>query len=1087
MGMEGTKAPSLHFTGDLLPHLVDKRAALTPNIIYSEYPVSTSTYEEGYRKITYKDFANAVNGAAAWLVDTLGPGKDFETLAYMGPNDIRYPALILGAVKAGYKLFLTSPRNSLAAQSALFDTLNCKTLLSSDPRPPAVNAISDHRDIHIVEVPSVSYLLNIEHHHFAYDRSWPEAQSEPLFVVHTSGSTGIPKPLTYTHASAAANTKMMSLDPPVGYESQDKVYQGKRVFISFPPFHVRQGTSAMAPTSGAVLSGEGLVESLKETHADVAFLVPSLVQDIAQNPELLDYCSKSLRAIIYCGGDLPQIIGDLVASRIRLLNQFGASELGLTPAIISLTDRGSEDWKYTQFHPQLGLELRTVSDDIYELYAVRNPEKIDTQPTFTIFPHAQEYTSRDLFVRHPSKPDLWNWKARADDIIVFLNGEKTNPISMEQHIVSRNADISAALVVGAQRFQAALLIEPIATIKALDPAERAAFIERIWPTVEEANKDAPSHARLMNSHILFTTPQKPMLRAGKGTVQRSGTLKSYASEIDALYRDAEAISADLKSNVEDLNGALNQANVSTCIRQSVLSIMDWHGLDDSANFFALGMDSLQALVLVRKLRQSLGMTVELSTLYTNPSVLTLMAAILHILDQHQASKASQEQARTKERKDLIQDYKMLIDQRFLPQSNVKLAGSPKQEQEVVVLTGSTGTLGSYTLDALIQNPNIAHIYCLNRAEDGLSTQIKKNRLLGLQNPPSDKRVSFLKVDLSQDLFHLTKSQYDELASKTTLVIHNAWTVNFNLSLSFFKPQLNNLVNLLAFANNSAKSARFFYISSISSVISYCSESGKTPEKPVTADSAPGPNGYSQSKYVAEHIIDYATQTVPSGFSLAFARVGQIAGATNHSGIWNKDEWFPSMIISSVQIGAIPESLGSTFDQIDWVPIDLLTDILVELALTRGQSTASYNGHGTHHANVYHPLNSHKITWTELRATVLRELISHTKKPMEVIPLGTWIAKVRNDVESVVDRSENANDANLEAALRNNPAARLLDFFEHLAAPEKVSTNQLECVETFKLSKTMRELEPIKDEWMQKWIREWFAKDGADHKLEHQTV
>lgn len=31
---------------------------------------------------------------------------------------------------------------------------------------------------------------------------------------------------------------MMSLKPPSGYESQDKVYQGKRVFLTFPPFHV---------------------------------------------------------------------------------------------------------------------------------------------------------------------------------------------------------------------------------------------------------------------------------------------------------------------------------------------------------------------------------------------------------------------------------------------------------------------------------------------------------------------------------------------------------------------------------------------------------------------------------------------------------------------------------------------------------------------------------------------------------------------------------------------------------------------------------------------------------------------------------
>lgn len=156
------------------------------------------------------------------------------------------------------QLFLTSPRNSVAAQFNLFDRLNCKVLLSPDPRPPAVAAISDHHSFHVIEVPSVSFLLETEHPHFAFDKSWPEAQSEPLFVVHTSGSTGMPKPLVYAHATAATNTKMMSLDPPVGYESQDRVYQGKRVFIAFPPFHVSPHPKAIDSS----LSANGLQGSI---------------------------------------------------------------------------------------------------------------------------------------------------------------------------------------------------------------------------------------------------------------------------------------------------------------------------------------------------------------------------------------------------------------------------------------------------------------------------------------------------------------------------------------------------------------------------------------------------------------------------------------------------------------------------------------------------------------------------------------------------------------------------------------------------------------------------------------------------------
>lgn len=37
---------------------------------------------------------------------------------------------------------------------------------------------------------------------------------------------------------------------------------------------------------------------------------------------------------------------------------------------------------------------------------------------------------------------------------------------------------------------------------------------------------------------------------------------------------------------------------------------------------------------------------------------------------------------------------------------------------VVLLTGSTGSLGSYILDALISNSNISKVYYLTRGEDG---------------------------------------------------------------------------------------------------------------------------------------------------------------------------------------------------------------------------------------------------------------------------------------------------------------------------------------------------------------------------------
>lgn len=275
-----------------------------------------------------------------------------------------------------------------------------------------------------------------------------------------------------------------------------------------------------------------------KTPADVGFIVPSIAQELSQSPDLLDYCVKNLELIMYSGGDLPQSIGDVIASRIKVVNRYGASELGITPLLLS-EDRALGDWKYVQFHPDLGYQLRHVTENQFELCVALDPGIVGMQPTFTIFPHIKEYNSRDLFVPHPTKPNLWAWHARVDDIIVFLNGEKHNPVSMEQYIVSHNPEVSACLVVGAQRFQAALLVELDTDKDEVSVSERASYIEKLWPSIEEANRDAPAHAHIFKSHVLFTHPKKPMLRAGKGTIQRAGTLKMYATEIDALYEAAD--------------------------------------------------------------------------------------------------------------------------------------------------------------------------------------------------------------------------------------------------------------------------------------------------------------------------------------------------------------------------------------------------------------------------------------------------------------------------------------------------------------------------------------------------------------------
>ena len=88
----------------LLPTIIDETAATEPDLIWAEYPKSRTTYADGFNTVTYRQFANAINGTAWWLQKTLGSPEGFPTLAYVGPNDVRYQLLLIGAIKAGFKV-----------------------------------------------------------------------------------------------------------------------------------------------------------------------------------------------------------------------------------------------------------------------------------------------------------------------------------------------------------------------------------------------------------------------------------------------------------------------------------------------------------------------------------------------------------------------------------------------------------------------------------------------------------------------------------------------------------------------------------------------------------------------------------------------------------------------------------------------------------------------------------------------------------------------------------------------------------------------------------------------------------------------
>ncbi|KAI9038982.1 NRPS-like enzyme [Aspergillus affinis] len=599
------------------------------------------------------------NAVGRWLIGSIGHGCSFEALAYIGPNDVRYTAHALGAIKAGYTTFFPSSRNSAAAHAQLLDELQCKTMITPTPCPGAAHTVLKQGGLRVLNIPAVEDLL--------------QADTAPVLC--------------------GWNENVLD-ETPRGRRGQNHLITGRRLYSMLPPSHgaylachlmnaVPFETVMVAPiASSGIPWAAGLARALKQTNFNVAILAPSIIEELAQAPDLITYCAKRLECILYAGGDLPQHIGDHVAAKIPLQNQFGSTELGLVPLLMSQTPCKPSDWSYLEFHPDLGLEMRPV-------------------------------LAVDVYITDPGR---WKWVARSDDILVLMNGEKVNPLSMEQQIM-RHPQISGALVVGVHRLQLALLLEVNTEQAQFNPN---AFTEEVWPRVEAANNNCPAYARITKSHILFTDPSAPMRRLGKSTIQRGATTELYKEEINRTYNDADTV------------------------RDCTLNI-------------------------ARELKHGLGIEeLPTSLVYRHPTVNSLSQALIRRINEIELrTDPSYDGELLSKRRVTLNLYQDIIDHIPCPPLDRQTP-----TEHFVLLTQGTDSLGVYLLYEFPQSPAVRHVYCPAGISSECAAQIPEDRHHGLGTDLDARHLTFLQADLSRENMGLERNVLEELYQTVTLIVHN---------------------------------------------------------------------------------------------------------------------------------------------------------------------------------------------------------------------------------------------------------------------------------------------------------------------------
>ncbi|KAL8953437.1 MAG: hypothetical protein Q9222_000711 [Ikaeria aurantiellina] len=653
---------------ELLPLTIDRLAQEDPHAIFV-----TIVDTHGLEPVSFSQYANAINGVAWWIENQMGRGHGNNGIVYLGTGggDLFYAVLMVAALKAGYHMVFNSPRNSIEAHMSLLAQQQCRILIAPDPQPPYVATLLDAYSMQLLLIPTLSRFMQGSFPHYEYKKTFHEGRKDLLVSLHTSGSTGLPKPIIWTLVCAAITANTYQAPIPDAQAPIIQLYRTDAIFSAMPMFH---------------------------------------------------------------------------------------------PPAFSQAPVDRQDWDYMHFSPLTGVGFRPFSEHEYEMIVVKDKTLPQYQPYSEMFPDDELVSSHDLFSKHPVKPDLWHYCGRSDDVIVFLNGEKTNPVGMEG-LISARPEVRNALVFGQGRFEAGLLIEP-SNPSHLSVEERATLIESVWPTIQEANRQCPAHARIMKWRVLFTTPEKPMSRAGKGTVQRKATFAAYSQEIDDLYSDSNILQVgvtpfELDSN--DLEGSIHRI---------VSLTTSFDHLAPTDDLFSRGMDSLQVIQVVRLVKSMLehnGMKhdgLAPSTVYLNPTIAKLTATIQELGMESQISEFEKEEGRAVQMRSMLEKYSP-------PIASLPVTSERQKRPRTILITGSTGSLGTYLLDIFAANELITKIYCLNRSPDSKQRQTEACQFQGLPTRLDDQRITFLTGDLSKDDLGLGPQMFAEVKDTVDLIIHNA--------------------------------------------------------------------------------------------------------------------------------------------------------------------------------------------------------------------------------------------------------------------------------------------------------------------------
>lgn len=184
----------------------------------------------------------------------------------------------------------------------------------------AVSAIQGARPCDYYSIPQkTSYDVQLDSKPHQVPVSGPQMSSKIAFIIHSSGSTGLPKPIFQTHKACLSN-----------YANGT----GYRAFLTLPLYHnhglstffraIFKAKPISLYSASLPLSESNLVAALQASRPESFHGVPyalKLLSETARGIEALRKC----KLVLFGGSSCPDDLGDkLVNAGVYLVSHYGA-------------------------------------------------------------------------------------------------------------------------------------------------------------------------------------------------------------------------------------------------------------------------------------------------------------------------------------------------------------------------------------------------------------------------------------------------------------------------------------------------------------------------------------------------------------------------------------------------------------------------------------------------------------------------------------------------------------------------------------------------------------------------------------------